>query len=256
MIRWNIRTADSLTGAVKVAVAGAGVLVIGLLVFGLVAGVPGRAHTAGKSVAAPASADVVKLQIDLHEVATVSVQRTVDKLGADGGFYRTPRFHIPLPPQAAAAVKTLTVNYSTPLPVALDRAINRAAEKSVHAAGDYMLASLPGLTFRNPPRTLRGPADAVTNAVRNQTEAAFRDAMLPVVRANLAAEDAQAALDNMRVRYEAVAHASFPSVDLESYAVDSFIAAFYSGMAQEEQDIRTLSSARTTETLKQMFSGR
>jgi hypothetical protein len=192
----------------------------------------------------------------LREIAVVAVRRSADDLGKPGGFYLTPKFHIPLPAELDGAVATLAKNYASSLSVAVEKAINGAAEATAPAAGDYMTKAAAALRFAQPEDVLSGPPDAVTATLKEQTETEFRAAMLPVVRANLAAANAQAALEAMRAGYEHVADAPLVDFDLERYTLDSFVKAFFRCVAEQEGDIRTLPSARPTESLKRLFSGK
>ena len=202
----------------------------------------------------PGAPSAVNVDAGLREIATVTVQRSAERLGRPGGFYRTPKFHIPLPSSLDKAVAVLAANYETSLSVAVEQAINRAAESSAQSAGDYLSNLVPKLALADPDAILRGPSDAVTAAVKAQTEQAFREAMRPIVRANLAKAEASVALERMQSRYEDIANVPFVGFDIETYTLESFASAFFAAMAQEEQNIRSRPSARSTETLKQLFS--
>ena len=191
-------------------------------------------------------------QAGSQEIARISVERTVAHLGQPGGFYRTPAYHIALPPQLNDAVRLLAKNYASTLPVELERAINRAAEDTAGPAGDYVLKILPSRAL--PPVNLSGPTDAVTSALRKTIAGEFADALRPIVHAALAKANAGDALERMRVRYESIANAPLPKFDLEAFTVESFGDAFFAGVAQEEQNIRLRPSARSTDLLKALFS--
>jgi hypothetical protein len=220
----------------------------------------------GASVAAAAAVDDLAAsrgaatqsdaEAGLREIAAVAVKRSADDLGKPGGFYLTPKFHIPLPAELDGAVATLAKNYGSSLAVAVEKAINGAAEATARTAGGYMTKAAAALRFAEPGDALRGPPDAVTAALEQQTETEFRAAMLPVVRANLAAANAQAALEAMRAGYEHIANAPLVDFDLERYTLDSFVKAFFTCVAEQERDIRRLPSARPTDSLKRLFSGK
>lgn len=213
----------------------------------------GAMADAGASIAAPISAPF-DAQAAAREIASVAAQRSVVWLGHPGGFYRTPEFHIPLPKTLDGPVDILRKNFAPLLPVAVEKAINQAAEEAVPVAGDYVLKTVPGMSFVQPGQLLQGPDDAVTSAIKAQTAAGLREALRPFVRANLAHADAPAALDRMQARYEQLTNAAMPSFDIESYTLDSVIAGFFARMAEEEQYIRERPSARSTDTLKRLFT--
>ena len=204
--------------------------------------------------AQPSAVASIDRQAALRELAAVAVRRTVTQLGHPGGFYRTQAFHIGLPKSLDKAVDALAANYAPSLATALEKAINHTAENVTTPAGDFVLAALPSVRFADPEQILQGPVDATTVALRREIGPAFRDALRPLIRTSLAVADAPAALQRMRARYEQITNAAFPDFDLEGYALDSFTAAFFTGIAQEEQNIRLRPSARSTEMLQQLFS--
>lgn len=201
-----------------------------------------------------ANAAPLDVQAGLREIAAVATQRSAARLGQPGGFYRTPEFHIPLPKAMDKPVDILVKSYASSLTVEVEKAINRAAEATAQPAGDYVLKALPTVTFADPTGALRGPDDAVTDALKTQIGQAFRDAMRPVVRANLAKAGGPAALAAMQARYESLTDRPLMDFDLETYTLESFVTTFFDGIAHEEQSIRSRPSARTTETLRQLFS--
>jgi hypothetical protein len=209
---------------------------------------PAGADRSGAIAAtAPAPAGV---QAAAHEIAAVSVKRAVDALGRPGGFYLTPKYHIPLPGALDRPVKTLTANYAITLPQAVERAINRAAEATAGPAGEYILKALPGLKLADP---RAGPDDAVTAALKAEIGKAFHDAMRPVFDAALTQAGGDAALQAMQARYETLTGAPFPNFDLRSYALDAFVNTFLAAVAAEEENMRLRPSLRTTEALRRAF---
>lgn len=237
-------------------ISGRGMARIAAIALSILIGVLGHAAPAGDSSASARASSPVDVQAGLREIAAVAVQRSADRLGQAGGFYRTPKFHIPLPQTLNKAVATLAKNYASSSSVAVEQAINRAAEDAARPAGDYLLNFVPKVVLVDPERMLRGPSDAVTVALRAQTDTAFREAMLPVVRASLAKANAHVALERMRARYEDIANTAFTGFDIEAYTLDSFVNAFFASVSEEEQNIRLRPSARSTETLRKIFSVR
>jgi hypothetical protein len=190
----------------------------------------------------------------LRQVAALAIERTVDHLGTAGGFYLVPKFHIPLPGDLNRPVDALDRNFAPTYYVAVEKAINRAAEALAPKAGDFLLKSLPNLKFADPRKVLRGPNDAVTAELKSQIGPAFRDTMRPLLEANLVDVGAQAALGKMQARYEEIAAGPFQNFDVRAHTLDRFVSAFFLSLAEEERNIRLHPTDRPTETLKRLFS--
>ncbi len=210
-------------------------------------------QTAPSRSAAPAAA--VDPQVAVHAIATASVEATVNRLGHDDGFYLTPAYHIALPDSLGPPVKVLNKNFMPTLAVDLEKAINHTAEIAAGAAGDILEKAIPTIVFSDPAHILAAAPDGVTAAIKASTVGkSLRSTLLPIVHDKLANSGAAAALAEMRARYENLENAPFPQFDLDSYAVDSLLSAFFASVAESEMEIRSRPSARTSDTLKRIFA--
>jgi hypothetical protein len=192
-------------------------------------------------------------QAAVREIATVAVQRASARLGAPGGIYRVPRFHIPLPAELDKPVKVLEKAYAQRLPDAVEMAINRAAEASAPATGNAILQALPHVTFTDPDRVLHGPDDAVTRQIEAQLGPSLHDAVSAAAQANLRSADAIGATQRMRAKYEQMTDSPFPAFDITAYTSDQLLHTFFAAVAEEERSIRNQPSARSTPLLNEIF---
>jgi hypothetical protein len=209
---------------------------------------------ADKTGAAAAIVEPFDRQAALRDLATVAVQRTVEKLGHPDGLYLTPAFHIRLPSQLEGAAKTLATDYASSLSTALELSLNRSAEALIGPAADYVLKTLPTVTFADPERLTQGTPDAVTLALEKSIGPGLRKTMSGLVSASAARADAPGALRRMQARYEDITNKPFPEIDLNGYILASFTTAFFASLAEEEQAVRLRPSARSTDLLRRLFS--
>ncbi len=144
-------------------------------------GFSGAARAEAADGASTAVATPFDLQSGLHEMASVALDRSANRLGQAGGFYLTPEFHIALPATLDKPAETLTKTYAPLLPVDLERAINRAAESSVRPAGDYVRKVLATVVLSDPGRILNGSPTALTETIESQVGPGLREAMGPVI---------------------------------------------------------------------------
>jgi hypothetical protein len=185
-----------------------------------------------------------------HEIAAAAVQRALADIGHTDGLYLTPRYHIPLPKALDGPIKLLAANYAGALGDVLERTINHAAEMAAPQAADFILQSLPGISLP-PPGT---GADVVTMALRRQLAKPLREALRPVMAAKLNDAGADAAFQKLRTRYETLANGPLAPFNLQEYAVDSFVDTFFRCIADEEFNLRSRPSLRTTDALKRAFA--
>ena len=199
----------------------------------------GQAASAEKSGTAPvASPTSLGGQDAFREIAAMAVSRSGDQLGRSGGFYLNPKFHIPLPGSMDRQVRALDRSYASILHVEVEKTLNRAAEQTMVPADDFVMKALASETFADSQQILRRPQDNIANQLKARIEPSFRQAMRPLVQANLGKVGAPAALERMRARYEQITKTAFPEVDLTEYTLDHFVAVFFSNLAEQEQTIR------------------
>jgi hypothetical protein len=132
--------------------------------------------------------------------------------------------------------------------------INRAAEDAVGYARPIFEDAIREITITDALNIIRGSKDAATQYFRQKTTEKLIAAFLPVIKSSLDKFSATKYYGDMINTYN-----NFPTTlnklnpDLPNYVTGRAVNALFDQIAQEEGNIRTNASARTTEILKRVF---
>ncbi len=189
----------------------------------------------------------------LKEALTVGTGRVVDTLGVEGGFLKTPEWHIPLPDELAKAQDVasrfgLAGSFDT-----LETELNRAAEVATPKARKLFVDAVRAMTFDDAMRILRGPDDAATRYFEQHTATGIRGAMQPIVESSLADVGAARTFTDLAARYNALPLVKPIDADLNGHVLNYAQKAIFTQLAREEMAIRNNPAKRTTELLRRVF---
>ena len=184
---------------------------------------------------------------------TVGTGRVVDTLGVEGGFLKTPEWHIPLPDELAKAQDVasrfgLAGSFDT-----LETELNRAAEVATPKARKLFVDAVRAVTFDDAMRILRGPDDAATRYFEQHTATGIRGAMQPIVESSLADVGAARTFTDLAARYNALPLVKPIDADLNGHVLNYAQKAIFTQLAREEMAIRNNPAKRTTELLRRVF---
>lgn len=190
----------------------------------------------------------------LKEGLDTGVDRALAELGKADGFYRNPKFRIPLPGELAKGEQMLRKLGQDKLADDLVLALNRAAEKSVAETAPIFKEAIVGMTLDDARAILDGPKDAATNYFRKHTEEALRAKMMPIVAAATDANGVGAA-------YKRFAGQAAPvttllgarSPDLDLYVCDRALGGLFKVIAAQEAQLRADPAGAASALLKQVF---
>jgi uncharacterized protein DUF4197 len=219
--------------------AGLGLAVAGCAAFGL------RPVIGGPSEATIAAG--------LRETLQIAVERSVTRAARRGGFLDDPHVRIPLPESVENVARGLRAVGFDGTVDDFETAMNRAAERAAREARQPLLDAVANVTFADPYRIWSGPADAATQALREQSEPALRERLAPAIAAAMRANDVQRAYDELRERNRVLALLPDPRVDLERHVTDETLNGLFTLIRDEEGRIRKDPAARTTELLREVY---
>ena len=192
----------------------------------------------------------------LKEAFANGVTNAATKLGKRDGFYKSERFHIPLPGKMAKAQKTLKpLGMSSSLDD-LELKMNRAAEASMPAAKTLFLNAVKSITISDAVAIVRGGDTSGTDYLRAHTQDDLTNLLRPKMQSGLQKTGAFGALDHASSSLGAFGGASLGE-NLKGQVIDFACAKTLDGafgyIADEERDIRHDPVKRTSALLRKVF---
>lgn len=192
----------------------------------------------------------------LREALSVGASRAVERLAERDAIWSDPRLRIPLPDEMQRVASTLRRLGLDRQVDELERAVNRAAERSAAEALDVFRDAIAGLTIEDAFAILRGGETAATDLLRSRTETRLVDRMRPIVHETVSAVGLARAWQDLRERIERLPLVEPPGDDLEAWVATQTVDRLFGQLALEEARIRRDPVARTTELLRRVFGRR
>ena len=190
----------------------------------------------------------------IREALDQGVGRGISVLNKQDGFFGNQAYKLFLPQEAQKIESTLRQLGMGSL---VDRAIiqiNRAAEDAVGYARPIFVDAIRNMSIADALNIVKGSRDAATQYFRDKTTNQLIAAFSPIVKGSLDKFSATKYYSDMINTYN-----GFPTTlnklnpDLPSYVVGKAVEALFDQVAQEEANIRTNISARSTDVLKKVF---
>lgn len=188
----------------------------------------------------------------LKEALAQGTRNAVTELGSSDGFWKDPRFRIPLPKTLRKADPLLRGFGAGPRLDELHLSVNRAAEAAVPVAAEVFSGAIRNLSLKDVRAILDGPPDAATRYFQQSTSASLQAKFKPIV----AGITAKAGLAR---QYQAVLASAGPlagtlgAPDLDAWVTQKTLNGLFLRIADEERAIRDNPAARGTELLRKVF---
>jgi len=190
----------------------------------------------------------------LKQALQFGIDKEVTSLAEENGFFSNELVRIGLPPELQKVDKTLR-------DVGLDaladeglKVLNRAAEDAVSEAIPVFANAVTGISFTDARNILLGPDDAATSYLSNRTESELYSKFNPIISNSLDKVGANQVWKNIIQRYNALPITSNVNPDLTDYVTNQALHGVFVMIAEEEKDIRSSLSARTTDLLRKVFA--
>ncbi|MDR3236780.1 MAG: DUF4197 domain-containing protein [Prevotellaceae bacterium] len=203
----------------------------------------------------------------LKSSLNVGIEKAVNILGVENGFFNDAVLKILLPPEAQPIVDNLKL-----IPGGQDlvnRAVlslNRSAEDAVQTAVPIFKTAITSMTINDAVSILFGADDAATQYLHRTTYTQLSAAFAPKVKQSLdkplvANYSTTQSWNALAKAYNQVAGSlvgkvaglDVVNVNLEEYVMGKALDALFTKVASEEKAIRTNPAARVNELLKKVF---
>jgi len=174
----------------------------------------------------------------LSELLGAAVERSVARLGREGGFEENPLTRIELPAELGPLARALHGTGMGERVVALEAALNRAAERATAELGPWLREEAGRFVPPDPGAVLAGAPHGATRAFQAAVAAPLAERLSPVVERALAAVGAPEALARVREGALLLPLPRNAELDLESMTSERVQATFFAVLAEEEAGIR------------------
>lgn len=190
----------------------------------------------------------------LKQALEIGIGKGADLLSQADGYYKSP-YKILLPPEARKVTDRLqNVPGFTQLEEIVLEKINRGAEDAAAKAKPIFVDAIRQMTFADAMNILLGDRDAATAYLRNSTYEKLYQEFSPVIVNSLDKFDARQVWGDAVNTYNKIPFIEKANPDLADYVTSQALDGLFAMVAQEELNIRTNISARTTDLLKRVFA--
>ncbi|HKW95267.1 MAG TPA: DUF4197 domain-containing protein [Methylomirabilota bacterium] len=194
-----------------------------------------------------------KIGDGLKEALQVATDKTVSLTGKTDGYFANQAIKILMPEKLRSLETGLrTVGYGPQLDEFV-LSMNRAAERAAPQAKQIFLDALGKMSFDDARKILNGGETAATDFFKSKTTPQLTTAFRPVVSKSMNEVGVTRQYKDLLSRFEAIPFAKSPALDLDGYVVDRGLAGLFHVLGDQEKQIRTNPTARTTELLKEVF---
>lgn len=200
--------------------------------------------------------DESTVALGLRQALEIGSSRASDLASSTDGFLANDQIRIPLPDKLQRVADTLrTVGLGAQVDL-FEVKMNRAAESAAAEAKPVFIGAIKEMTLTDVMGILRGSDTAATDYFRSKTSSALQQKFKPVVRNKMQEVGVYGLYSQLISTYNSLPLVEKTNFDLEDYLTTKTQDGLFSLLAVEEEKIRNNPSARTTDLLKQVFSGR
>lgn len=194
-----------------------------------------------------------KIGAGLKEALQVATEKTVSLTGKTDGYFANQAIKILMPEKLRSFESGLrAVGYGGQIDE-LVLSMNRAAERAAPQAKQIFVDAIGDMTFDDARKILNGSDTAATQFFKSKTTAQLTAAFRPVISKSMGEVGVTRQYKDLLSRFEAIPFAKSPALDLDGYVVDRGLAGLFHVLGEQEKQIRTNPTARTTDLLKEVF---
>lgn len=194
-----------------------------------------------------------KIISGIREALRVGTEKAVKKVGRPGGFLNDSAVHIPLPKPLAKMKSGLAMIGAESFADDLETRINKAAEAAAPKAASIFGKAVSTMSIEDARGILGGPPDSATQYFKRTTSPELTEALLPVIKKNLADVGALKSYNSLTARLKDLPLPPDVNLDMNDYVARKTLDGIFYYLAKQEADIRANPAARTTELLKSVF---
>lgn len=190
----------------------------------------------------------------LKQALELGTTKSADQLSAVNGFFGNAAVKILFPPEAQKVERTLRSIGLGKLADNVILSLNRAAEDAAGKAKPIFISAIKQMTLQDVTNILLGSKDAATQYFKRTTTQQLAASFRPVVQNSLSKVGATKYYGDAAAAYNKVPFVSKVNPDISDYVTQKAIDGLFLEIAQEELNIRSNFSARTTPLLQKVFS--
>ena len=212
----------------------------------------------GVSVSPPAGTGLStdKIVAGLKEALKVGTENAVSFTGKMDGFFANQAIKILMPEKLRTVETGLRAVGYGPKVDEFVLSMNRAAERAAPAARGIFSDALGAMTFDDARKIWSGPDNAATEYFRNKTSGQLTTAFTPVVDKAMGETGVTRQYKELIGRFNSSPFVKTESFDIDKYVVDKSLGGLFHVLGDQEKQIRTNPTARTTDLLKEVFGKR
>jgi len=191
----------------------------------------------------------------LKQALEQGTSKSTSQLSAVNGFFGNAAVKLLLPPEAQKAESTLRKLGFNKLCDDAILSLNRAAEDAAGKAAPIFVSAIKQMTIQDVTDILLGGSkDAATNYFKRVTTSQLTDQFKPVIHTSLSNVGATKYYGQLATQYNKIPLV-FNKINpnLDDYVTQKAIDGLFYRIAQEELNIRTNLSSRTTPLLQKVF---
>jgi len=190
----------------------------------------------------------------LKEALNVGVNKAVDFLSAENGYYKSP-YKILLPQEAQQVVnKVKNVPGFGDVEEKLVEKLNRAAETAAVKAKPIFVNAIKQMTFKDALNILMGEKDAATKYLESNTSKQLTGEFQPVIQKSLDEVNARSYWKTVVTAYNKIPFVKKTNPELDEYVTEKALLGMFNLVEKKELDIRKNKSSRSSDLMKKVFS--
>jgi hypothetical protein len=197
-----------------------------------------------------------KIGEGLKEALKVGTESTVNLTGKTDGYFANQAIKILMPEKLRTVETGLRAVGYGPKVDEFVLSMNRAAERAAPSARSIFGDALGEMTFDDARKIWSGPDNAATEYFRNKTTGKLTAAFTPVVDKAMGETGVTRQYKELMGRVDAIPFMKSETFDIDHYVVDKSLGGLFHVLGEQEKQIRTNPTARTTDLLKEVFGAR
>ena len=189
----------------------------------------------------------------LNEALVISVKNSCNKASKAGGFLENNKIRIDFPKEIIRVKTSCNKIGLSHLVVKFEGKLNKTAEQISLYASEIILESVNDLKFTDAIAILKGPENALTKYLKDDSYNNLYDAFYPQTLRAISNTGIQKLFDNIIKKYNTIPLVKKVDFDLSDYITVKTIDGIFFLISEEEKKIRNNPKARTTELLQKIF---
>ena len=196
----------------------------------------------------------VEMAAALRAALQQGIDQRVSDLAAEGGFFNNPLVRIGLPTELQKVDKTLRDIGLGNLADEGLKVLNRAAEEAVSEAIPVFVDAVKGITFADAKSILLGESLAATSFLEDRTRQELYTRFYPIIQNSFQKVGADKIWEDLIIRYNQIPLTRDVDPNLSQYVTNEALSGVYKVIGEEEKEIRSKVSSRSTRLLQRVFA--